>query len=236
MTLLLLNIPFNDIFHDYFLYLRLFLILLQQSLFTLLLWHLLPSLLPSINLRGKTTFYGHNGFNIVTWDRWVYRKILYLNSFVIFARVHPIPYCSNVKTGTQHVGQYVATETGWRDSSRVRCGVFVVPRSHANPAVTTHFCAGTCSDCVPRQRGKPPCKTQLIQRDTSRTESSSHRVPQKSWWYMSEEEFLCGVETAPGKSLPALHKGPFMVLWRRPGQKNYQKESGKWKALFWLSR
>lgn len=62
----------------------------------------------------------------------------------------------------------------------------------------------------------------------SRTESYSHLVPQQNWWYMSEEEFLCGVETGLGKSLPS------MVLQKRPRQKNYQEASAKWKALFWL--
>lgn len=74
-------------------------------------------------------------------------KVLYLNSLVIFARVHQIHYCSNAKTGTQHVGQHIAIETGWLDNSWVRCGVFVVSRSHANPAATTHFCTVTCSLC-----------------------------------------------------------------------------------------
>lgn len=39
-------------------------------------------------------------------------KVLYLNSFVVFARVHQIHYCSNITTGTQHVGQHITIETG----------------------------------------------------------------------------------------------------------------------------
>lgn len=43
---------------------------------------------------------------VFTW------KVLYLNSFVIFARIDQIHCCSNVKTSTQHVGQHVTIKTG----------------------------------------------------------------------------------------------------------------------------
>lgn len=188
----------------FFIHLRLLLILLQKSFFTLLLGHLVPSLLPSINLRCMTAKQFSMDLMVLAPLLEIggfTQKVLYLNSFVLFARIHQIHYCSTVKTGTQHVGQHVTIETGWLDNTGVACGTCLWCQEAMQTQQWLLTSVQSPAVYVPRQRGKPPCKTQLVQRDMSRTESSSHLVPQQNWWYMSEEEFLCHVETAPGKSL-----------------------------------